>query len=102
MNKLPAKQDWVYVAVENTAGRESFVGYRDEELKVAYLPAFADKEAAQACFINLPREPGKKYEIQAVLFEELVNDAASNNFLIFMLDGEGRIQHQIDPAAAFD
>src|SRR6056297_366230 len=96
--KHPEKEDWVFVAVQNPGGRESFVGYADENSGVSYIPAFYKKEEAQACFINLPREAGKKYEVQAVLFEELVREAAANQFLIFMLDGEGRIHHKIDPA----
>ena len=92
-------RDWVYVAVENPGGKEGFVGYRDEPSGITYIPAFYDKETAQACFINLPRETGKKYEIQAVLFEELARDAAANTFLIFMLNEEGRVLLKIDPGA---
>lgn len=92
------KDDWVYVAVENPGDREQFVGYTDESSGISYIPAFPSKEEAQACFINLPRQTGKKYEVQAVLFGELAKDAAANRFLIFMLDGEGRIQDKIDPA----
>lgn len=102
MAEQPKKYDWVFVAVENSGGREGFVGYRDAPSGVSYIPAFYSKEAAQACFINLPREPGKKYEIQAVFFEELIRDAVANTFLIFMLDGEGRILLKIDPAAVAD
>jgi hypothetical protein len=98
MTAQPRKDDWVYVAVENPGGREQFVGYTDESSGVSYIPAFANKEEAQACFINMPRETGKKYEVQAVLFGELAKDAVANTFLIFMLDGEGRIRNKIDPA----
>jgi len=98
MAKQPKLSDWVYVAIENATGLEGFVGYRDEPSGVTYIPAFYEKETAQACFINMPREPGKKYEIQAVLFEELTRDAAANTFLIFMLDEEGRVMLKIDPA----
>ena len=98
MTTQPTKNDWVYVAVENPGGREQFVGYTDEPSGISYIPVFSSKEDAQACFINLPRKSGKKYEIQAVLFGELARDAAANTFLIFLLDGEGRIQDKIDPA----
>ena len=101
MAEQPKKNDWVYVAVESTAGREGYVGY-DDEAGFAYIPAFYEKEAAQACFLNLPRDLGKKYEVQAVLFEELARDAVSNSFLIFMLDSEGRILLKINPQAVLD
>lgn len=98
MRTQPVPSDWVYVAVEKTTGQEGFVGYTDETSGVSYIPAFLAKEEAQACFLNLPRQPGKTYEIQAVLVEELARDALANTFLIFLLDGEGRIQQKIDPA----
>ncbi len=97
MDKQPDPSDWVYVAVEKGSPPEVFVGYTDAS-GVSYIPAFTDKEEAQICFLNLPRQPGKKYEIQAVLLEELARDALANTFLIFLLDGEGRIQQKIDPA----
>jgi hypothetical protein len=98
MEKPPEKDAWVFVPVENPGSNESYVGYTDEKAEIAYIPAFLTKDAAQSCFINLPRDSGKKYEIQAVILEELARDAARNGFLIFVLDSEGRIQHKIDPA----
>jgi len=98
MEKQPEKDDWVFVAVENPGGNERFVGYTDSSSDIAYIPAFPTKDEAQTCFINMPRDPGSKYEIQAVIFEDLADDAARNGFLIFMLDSEGRIQQKIDPA----
>ena len=99
MAEQPKNSDWVFVAAEVTgdwAGQ--FVAYRDEETGISYVPVFYKKEEAQACFINLPREKGKKYEIQAVMFEDLAKDATVNSCLIFMLDADGRILLKIDPA----
>lgn len=98
MTNQPEKDSWVYVAVENPGGDEKFVGLADDKSNIAYIPAFLAKDDAQTCFLNMPREPGKKYEIQAVIFEDLANDALSNGFLIFILDNEGRILNKIDPS----
>ena len=98
MANLPEKESWVYVAVENPGGNENFVGFADDQSGIAYIPAFLSKDEAQACFLNMPREAGKKYEIQAVIFEDLARDAAANGFLIFILDKDGKILNQIDPA----
>ena len=102
MTKIPEKQDWVYAVVQSRGDQGVFVGYRDESSPLSYIPAFYNKEDAWSCFAHFPRESDGKYEIQAVLFEELVRDAAGHTFLIFMLDGEGHIQQQIDPATIFD
>jgi hypothetical protein len=99
MTEQPKKDDWVYVTVESAGNSEGYAGYRDEPTNVFYIPAFYDKDAAQSCFINFPRERGKKYEVQAVLFEALVSDAAANGFLVFMLDKDGRVLMKIDPSA---
>ncbi|MEW6079935.1 MAG: hypothetical protein AB1724_19160 [Thermodesulfobacteriota bacterium] len=100
MAEQPKKEDWVYVAIESAGNSEGYAGYRDAPSNVFYIPAFYDKDAAQDCLINLPREKGKKYEVQAVLFEALAGDAAVNGFMIFMLDKEGHVLLKIDPASA--
>ncbi len=90
-------ESWVYVAVEDPAGNEKFMGLYDEKAGISYIPAFREKEAALSCVLNLPRREGKKYEVQAVMLDLLAEDARSNGFLIFMLDAEGRILDQIKP-----
>ncbi|MBS3808559.1 MAG: hypothetical protein KGY38_00195 [Desulfobacterales bacterium] len=97
MNENSDNGSWVYVAVEDPGGNEKFMGLYDEKTRISYIPAFYEKEDAMACVINLPRSPEKKYEVQAILLEELKKDARNNGFLIFMLDAEGRILKQIQP-----
>ncbi|MBS3754701.1 MAG: hypothetical protein KGY56_03275 [Desulfobacterales bacterium] len=97
MNEELKNESWVYVAVADPGGSEKFMGLYDEQSGISYIPAFHEKEAAMACLINLPRSPGEKYEVQAVMFEELARDARDNGFLVFMLDAEGRIRKQIQP-----
>lgn len=97
MSEALENESWIYVAVEDPGGSEKFMGLYDEQSGISYIPAFHEKEAAMACLINLPRSPGKKYEVQAVMFEELAKDARNNGFLIFMLDAGGRILKQIQP-----
>jgi len=47
--------------------------------------------------IQLKTEKGKKYEVQAICFDELAKDAAKNDFLIFMLTRDGEIFKKITP-----
>ncbi|MBS3758913.1 MAG: hypothetical protein KGY61_09655 [Desulfobacterales bacterium] len=98
MANQPEKDSWVFVAVENPGGDEKFVGLADDESNIAYIPAFLTKDDAQTCFLNMPREQGKKYEVQAIIFEDLATDALANGFLIFILDHEGKILDKIDPS----
>lgn len=91
------KNTWIFVIVQDPGGNEQFLGLQDAESDVAYIPAFHNKDDAQDCLIHLPTVRGKKYEVQAVMFGDLRRDAFSNNFFIFMLDGDGKITNKIFP-----
>jgi hypothetical protein len=82
---------WVYVFVCDPEKEESFLGLYDAEKDAQFIPAFRSKEEANDCFLNLPREKGKKYELQAIHLEELHAEAKKNNYLVAMVDQEGRI-----------
>lgn len=96
MTDRPKAEQWVYVAVEEPGGKERFVGLHDKKTDISYIPAFEKKEDALSCLVNMPRRK-KKYEVQAVMFDLLCRDARQNGFLIFMLDGEGKIVQRIEP-----
>ncbi len=91
MAEKQSNEGWVYVVVCDPEKDENFLGLFDEEKKVQYIPAFVNKESANECFLTLPREKGKKYEIQAIHIEELSEDAEKNGFVVAMVDGDGKI-----------
>ena len=80
-------------SVRPTAPHHAFIP-RDDLMNV---PAFFQKEDAQLCWPQMHRQKEKKYEIQAVFFDELSRDAAKNGFMIFMLNAEGEILKKIQP-----
>jgi hypothetical protein len=82
---------WVYVLIQNPGSNERIVGQHDPEHEIAFIPTFKDKEAAMQGVIHLPKDKGHKYEIQAIIYEDLENYAAKEQFLIFILDDRGRI-----------
>jgi len=84
-------KDWVYVFVGKEGEAENLLGLYDETTKMNFIPTFATKDDAQECFLSLPREKGKKYEVQAVHIEELNEQAGKNNFLVAMVDKDGKI-----------
>ncbi len=88
---------WIFVVIQNPGKDEHFLGLHDDQMDVAYIPAFLNKDDAQSCLIHLPTERGKKYEVQAIMYEELAQDASQNGFLIFILDGDGNIIDKILP-----
>jgi hypothetical protein len=86
---------WVWVVVQDPGGDEQFLGQLDEEKNISFIPAFYQKEDAQQCFVQMHREKGRKYEIQAIFFDELTKDAAKQGFMIFMLDEDGKVSEEI-------
>jgi hypothetical protein len=97
MQKMNDEDQWVWVVVQDPGGNEQFLGQHDEQDDISFIPAFADKEAAQQGLLSLIREPGHKYEAQAVLREELIKDAAAAGFVVFLLTENGKIIEKIKP-----
>ena len=88
-------ETWVWVVVENPEKDEKIVGQLDESSGVSFFPTFESKEAALMCLNFLVREPGKKYEPQAILYGDLVEYARENQFIICILDDTGKITEKI-------
>jgi hypothetical protein len=86
-------ETWVYVAVMDPGANEQYVGLVDAD-ETSFIPAFLTKDEAQTCLINMPREKNKKYEVQAILYEELASDAIKNGFAVYLLDGQGKIMEK--------
>jgi len=90
MEEKASAKGWVYVVVCEPQGEATFLGLHNKEKGVDFIPAFETKDAANDCFLSLPREKGKKYEIQAVHISELYEDADKNGFTVAMIDGDGK------------
>lgn len=90
---------WLYVAIQKIGNQEQIVGQTDTEHDVSYIPAFLSKEAAQQAMFHLHLEKKGKYELQAIICEDLVRHSTENGFLIFVLDEEGNIVERL-PAKA--
>lgn len=89
---------WLYVAIQKTGSDEQIVGQTDTENDITFIPSFLSKEAAQQAMFHLHLEKKKKYEVQAIIYEDLARHAAENGFLIFVLDEDGKVAERL-PAA---
>ena len=97
MTEKLTSDTWIWVIVQDPGGNEQFLGQYDDKKDISFIPAFYEKDIAQQCRGRLITEKGKKYEAQAILFEELAKDAAQHGFAIFMLNSEGEILEEISP-----
>jgi len=91
MTEKASVKGWVYVVVCDPEKEATFMGLHNAEKDINFIPAFETKEAANDCFLDLPREKGRKYEIQAVLMEELHEEAEKNGFVVAMVDDNGKV-----------
>ena len=85
------KEGWVYVFVCDPGGSESFLGLYNEEKKINFIPVFRSKDEANDCFLTMPREKGRKYELQAVHIDELNEQATANDFTVAFFDSDGNL-----------
>ena len=97
MGELIQGNPWVWVVVMDPGGNEQFVGQQDQSTGVSFLPAFLGKEDALKGLEGLAREEARTYEVQAIRYEELAQNAAAHGFLIFVLNGDGRILEKKEP-----
>jgi spore cortex formation protein SpoVR/YcgB (stage V sporulation) len=77
--------------VQNSGTNDQIVGQIDKEKDINFIPTFLTKEAAQQAVLFIPKQKGKKIEIQAIIYEDLSRYASNNDFLIFILDENGKI-----------
>ena len=97
MTNKPKPDAWIWVIVQNPGSDEQFLGQYDDKKDLSFIPAFYEKDDAQQSLIQLITEKGKKYEVQAIFFDELAKDAAQHGFMIFMLNTDGEILEEIAP-----
>ena len=97
MTKSISATSWVYVLVQNPGGDEQIVGQRDTESDIAFIPVFLDKDSAMQGVLHMVKEKGKRYEVQAIIFEDLAGYAARGGFVLTVLDGEGQVIEKMAP-----
>lgn len=102
MTEAPQEDRWVWVIIQDPEKNEQFLGQSDPDTDLSFIPAFKDKETAQAAMWRLTRDPKAKYEAQAILFDEIAEHAAKNQFWLFLMDVEGSILEKIPPQSDQD
>ena len=97
MKKGQQEDRWVWVVIQDPGGQEQFLGQHDKQENISFIPIFHSKEDAQQCFMNMARQKSSKYEVQAILYEELAKEAAASGFMIFLLNETGEVLEKIKP-----
>ena len=95
MSNNIAPEKWIYVLVEVIAEVEQIVGRHDTERNIRFIPIFMDRDTAQIGAVRLAIE--NKFEIQAMLLDDLLQYASANQSLIFVMDQQGAILTKMTP-----
>lgn len=97
MSQLIEAHQWVYVVIQDPGKDEQYLGQHEAEEDRPFLPVFMEKDHALMCMNLLVKDPRRKYEVQAVMFEDLAAHAKTAGFRLYVLDGVGKIQEKISP-----
>ena len=91
------KDKWIFIVVQNPGtGAEQFMGFKDPDSENEFIPAFTSKEEAQQCFLIMPKNVMiNKYEVQAILKEDLTRTAGENGLEIFLMDDKGCVKGKL-------
>ncbi len=97
MENMETTDSWLYVIIQDPGtSDEEFIGFSDEATDERFLPAFKTKQDAKACFAKLPKDVfNGKYEVQAVIEEDVMIAAKAQGHAVFILDEEGKILNQL-------
>jgi hypothetical protein len=87
------QSEWYYIIVQNPETvEEQLTGFTDDETGTDFFPAFRSKEEAQQCFLLMPKDViNIKYEIQAIIKEDLMAQAAKKEYSIYLMDDKGAV-----------
>ncbi|MBF0229619.1 MAG: hypothetical protein HQK63_08535 [Desulfamplus sp.] len=105
------KKEWVYVVVQDPeTPSEELMGFNMPYYKAdnvddvktpdkatqSFIPAFETKEEAQQCFLLMPKDLMKrKYEIQAIIKDDLLYHAKTNGYKVFMMDEKSHLKREV-------
>ena len=91
------KDQWYYVVVQNPeTPEEELMGFETKEIPEPFIPAFKSKEEAQQCFLVMPKDiMNKKYEVHAIIEEDLLTQAKKNGYKIMLMDDKSNIKQTI-------
>lgn len=94
---ITIKKQWIYVMVQDPGtSSEELMGFASQVIDAPFIPAFESKEEAQQCFLIMPKDlMKKKYEIQAIIKDDLIDQADKSGYKIFLMDEKSAIKKEL-------
>lgn len=97
MESMEITDKWFYLIVQDPGtSSEQFVGFTNQTTNENFLPAFKTQQDAKSCFALMPKDIfNGKYEVQAVIQEDILIAAKGDGHKVFILDDEGKILKEL-------
>ena len=97
MAALEQKSEWLYCIVQDPeTNQEQLMGFKDDETNTDFIPIFKTKEEAQQCFLLMPKDiMNHKYDVQAMIREDIVSQAKKTGYKIFLMNEKGLINQEL-------
>ncbi len=92
------KSEWFFCIVQNPeTAQEQLMGFTEEKTEIEFIPVFKTKEEAQQCFLLMPKDIMKmKYEVQAIIKEDLFIETKKTSHKIFLMNHKGQIEKELE------
>ena len=87
---------WVYVVIGNPGSADKLTGFQEKN-GTAFIPVLRSKNAAEGFLGYMPREPGLFYEIQTIIFADVLKYARENGSKIYLVNEKGEILEKGSP-----
>ncbi|MCG8564253.1 MAG: hypothetical protein MI747_04135 [Desulfobacterales bacterium] len=93
MDPVKTDNNWYFLIVQNPGTPdEEFVGFTHPETLDNFLPVFKSRQEAEDCFTLMPKDLfNEKYDIHAIIEEDLMAAAQTAGHQIYILDKTGKI-----------
>ncbi len=85
-----AKETWVYAVISNSGENEKLNGFQDKNGAI-FIPILKTKNDAEGFLGYMPRKPGIRYEVQAIIFEDVLKYARENGSSVYLVNEKGEI-----------
>jgi hypothetical protein len=98
MSTLIKKHQWVYVVIQDPNSNPQYLGQHEEDTDISFIPIFLEKEDALMCVNLMTKDKQTSSEVQAVIYEELADHAATAGFRLYLLNKAGEVIKKITPS----
>jgi hypothetical protein len=85
-----SKQTWVYAVFNKDGEDEKLTGFQDKNGNM-FIPILKTNKEAEIFLSYIPWESDRRYDVQAIIFEDVLNYARESGSLVYLVNGKGEI-----------